>query len=86
MPSAHMMDSELRKNNNFREIKVNSKEELRNLPAGCIVVYEAGAAGYNAKHGHIEVTLGNGTAASDGITRNMRYSNQMSVFIPVENA
>lgn len=100
MPSAHMMDDAFRrdiasgKNRNFREIKVNSLQDLKNLPAGCIVVYEANAAWdngfkkghYNAKHGHIEVTLGNGTAASDGITRNMRYSDRMSVFVPVENA
>lgn len=100
MPSACLMDDALRrdiaigKNRNFREIKVNSLEELKSLPAGCIIVYEANAAWdngsrtghYNEKHGHIEVTLGDGTAASDGITRNMRYSTQMSVFVPVENA
>lgn len=92
MPSAHMMDDKLRedirtgKNTNFREIKVTSQEQLRSLPAGCIIVYEAGAAGYNSTHGHIEVSLGNGTAASDGITRNMRFTQNMSVFVPVENA
>lgn len=84
-PSAHMMDSLLAKNSNFKEITVSSKEELKNLPAGCIIVYEAGAAGYNRKHGHIEVSLGNGTNASDGITRNPRYApqGQMHVFVPV---
>ncbi|MCD8378624.1 MAG: hypothetical protein LUB59_07555 [Candidatus Gastranaerophilales bacterium] len=84
--SACLMDDELRNNKNFREVKITSQDQLKNLPAGCVVVYEAGAAGYNAKHGHIEVTLGDGTAASDGITRNMRYSGNMSVFVPVENA
>lgn len=84
--SAHMMDDKLRNNKNFKEVKVNSVEELRSLPAGCVVVYEAGAARYSSKHGHIEITLGNGTAASDGITRNMRYSENMSVFVPVESA
>lgn len=84
-PSAHMMDGLLTKNSNFKEITVSSKEELKNLPAGCIIVYEAGAAGYNRKHGHIEVTLGNGTNCSDGITRNPRYAppGQMHVFVPV---
>lgn len=84
--SAHMMDTELDNNPNFRRITVSSQEELRSLPAGCVVVYEAGAAGYNKTHGHIEVTLGDGTACSDGITRNMRYSDRMSVFVPVDNA
>lgn len=83
--SAHMMDTPLSKNSNFKEITVSSKEEIKNLPAGCIIVYEAGAAGYNRTHGHIEVTLGNGTNCSDGITRNPRYAagGQMHVFVPV---
>lgn len=82
--SAWMMADKLRGNKNYKEIKVHSKEELQSLPAGCIIVYGAGAAGYNAKHGHIEVTLGDGTAASDGITRNQRYTENMSVFVPVD--
>lgn len=82
--SAHLMDDKLRSNKNFKEVTINSQEDLKNLPAGCVVVYEAGAGGYNAKHGHIEVTLGDGTAGSDGITRNMRYAKNMSVFVPVE--
>lgn len=94
--SAHQMDTALDGNKNFKRIQVNSLAELKALPAGCIVVYEANASWnngfrtghYNAQHGHIEVTLGDGTAASDGITRNLRYADpsQMSVFIPVENA
>lgn len=71
-------------NKNFVEVKITSREQLRSLPAGCVVVYEKGAAGYNAKYGHVEVTRGNGTAVSDGVTRNMRYSENMSVFVPVE--
>lgn len=83
--SAHMMDTPLSKNSNYKEINVSSQDELKNLPAGCIIVYEAGAAGYNKTHGHIEVSLGNGTNASDGITRNPRYvaGNRMHVFVPV---
>ena len=78
------MDTVLDNNQNFRAIKVSSQEELRNLPAGCVVVYERGAAGYNKTYGHIEVTLGNGHAASDGVTRNMRYSDNMTVYVPVK--
>ena len=90
--SAHMMDDKLRNNKNFQEVKINSVEELKSLPAGCVIVYEAGALyegtnrRANDKHGHIEISLGNGTAASDGITRNMKFSKNMSVFVPVENA
>lgn len=84
--SAHMMDSLLSKNSNFKEITISSAEDLKKLPAGCILVYEAGAARYSAQHGHIEVTLGDGTAGSDGVTRNIRYTQNMHVFVPVENA
>ena len=83
--SAHMMDTELDKNKNFRKVSVSSAQELKELPAGCVLVYEAGAANYSSKHGHIEVTLGDGTACSDGITKNLRYSDRMSVFVPVED-
>ena len=69
---------------NFIEVKITSREQLRSLPSGCVVVYEKGAAGYNARYGHVEVTMGNGTAVSDGVTHNMRYSENMSVFVPVE--
>ena len=81
--SAYQMADKLAQNKNFKEIKVTSKEQLKSLPAGCIVVYAAGAANYNAKHGHIEVTFGDGTAGSDGQTRNMRYTEQMRVFVPI---
>lgn len=81
--SAWMMADKLRRNQNYKEVKINNVQELRSLPAGCIIVYAAGAAGYNAKHGHIEVSLGNGTCASDGITRNPRFTQNMSVFVPV---
>ena len=82
--SAADMDTKLENNANFREVKISSVDELKRLPAGCILVYERGAAGYNSKHGHIEVTFGDGTAGSDGRTRNIRYTENMSVFIPVK--
>ena len=84
--SAADMDSKLVNNQNFKEIKVSSAEDLKRLPAGCILVYEREAARYNAKHGHIEVTLGDGTAGSDGRTRNLRYTENMHVFVPVQQA
>ncbi|MBR1942612.1 hypothetical protein IJ843_02620 [bacterium] len=81
--SAYQMADQLAKNNNFKEIKVTSQQQLKSLPAGCVIVYAAGAARYNAKHGHIEVSLGDGTAGSDGQTRNMRFTDNMRVFVPV---
>ena len=84
--SAADMDTKLENNANFREVKVSSVEDLKRLPAGCILVYERGAAGYNSQHGHIEVTFGDGTAGSDGRTKNIRYSENMSVFIPVQQS
>ena len=81
--SAADMDTNLAKSGKFKELKVNSASDLKKLPAGCVLVYERGAAGYSSKHGHIEITLGNGTAASDGVTRNLRHSNNMHVFVPV---
>ena len=83
--SAYQMADNLDQNDNFQEITVSSADDLKKLPAGCVLVYDKGAAGYSAKHGHIEITLGDGTAASDGITRNLRYSKGLRVFVPIES-
>ncbi len=83
--SAYQMAAVLADNKNFQEVSANSVN-LKNLPAGCIVVYDRGAAGYNAQHGHIEVTLGDGTACSDGRTYNPRMTQNMRIFVPVEQA
>ena len=82
--SAYQMGGTLAKNKNFQEVSPNSVN-LKDLPAGCILVYDKGAAGYNSIHGHIEVTLGDGTACSDGRTRNVRRTNNMRIFVPTEN-
>ena len=82
--SAYQMGGTLAKNKNFQEVSPNSVN-LKNLPAGCILVYDKGAAGYSSIHGHIEVTLGDGTACSDGRTRNVRSTNNMRIFVPTEN-
>lgn len=77
--------SGLAQNKNFQEISANDVD-LKSLPAGCILVYDKGAAGYSSQYGHIEVTLGDGTACSDGRTRNLRKSNRMRIFVPVSQA
>ena len=83
--SAYQMAAVLADNKNFQEISPSSVD-LKNLPAGCIVVYDRGAAGYSSEDGHIEVTLGDGTACSDGRTYNIRNAQNMRIFVPVEQA
>ncbi len=70
----------LSRNKNFKEISAQNLN-LSSLPAGCVLVYDRGAAGYSGQYGHTEITLGNGTAASGGITHNIRQGAR--VFVPV---
>lgn len=79
---AYQCANVLRNNPNFKEVKVSGRE-LSQLPAGCIIVYDQGDAGYSPVYGHIEITLGDGRAASDFITNNIRPSDNAHVFIPV---
>jgi len=79
------MGSVLAKNKKFQEVSPSSVN-LKALPAGCVLVYARGAAGYSSKYGHIEVTLGDSRACSDGVTNNIRSTQGMRVFIPVERA
>jgi hypothetical protein len=78
---AYQMTDILRQNRNFKEIEV-AGSDLRSLPAGCIIVYPRGDAGYPRQYGHVEVTLGNGKAVSD-FENDIRPSNKDRVFIPV---
>lgn len=73
----------LKRNKNFKEISTNGVN-LSSLPAGCVLVYDKGVAGYSSKYGHIEITLGNGKAASDGVTNNIRQGAR--VFVPVSQS
>ena len=77
---AFQCDDILRKNPNFKEISTVGLD-LKTLPAGCVLVYERGVAGYSNKYGHIEITDGKGNAYSDGKTRNIGPG--AKVFIPV---
>ena len=79
---AYQMIDNLRNNSHFKEISI-TKDELKNLPAGCVLVYPKGSAGYSSEYGHIEITLGNGKAASDFINDNPKYASNMKVFAPV---
>ena len=70
----------LSRNPNFKEISTDNLN-LSLLPAGCILVYDRGVSGYSSNAGHVEVTLGNGQAVSDGVTNHIK--NGARVFIPV---
>ena len=77
---AYQMNNILKNNKNFREISTKGLD-LSKLPAGCILVYDRGVSNYSSEYGHTEITLGNGTAASGGITHNIRAGAR--VYIPV---
>ena len=77
----YQMASILRRNKNFKEISPVGVN-VKSLPAGCILVYGKGVAGYSSKYGHTEITTGDGRCVSDGITRNPR-NNPTAIFVPV---
>jgi hypothetical protein len=80
LPSAYMYAQRLAGDSRFREIKNVSDAQLRKLPPGAIVVFEAYAGG-RTRHGHIFVTLGNGLEASDHIQRIGAHGTQR-VYVP----
>ena len=75
------MVSIMRRNKNFKEINPNGVD-LKKLPAGCVLVYGKGVAGYSKKYGHTEITTGNGKAVSDGVTQNL-HRKPTAIFMPV---
>lgn len=76
----YQMASIMRRNKNFKEVSPTAYD-VKSLPAGCILVFDRGAQGYNKKYGHVEITTGDGRAVSDGITRNLKQPT--AVFVPV---
>ena len=80
--SAYMAADQLAKNGNFKEVSGVSDADLRNLPAGCIVVWDRGNG---QEHGHICVSLGDGREASDVIRpMTQGYGTSFRVFQPVK--
>jgi len=70
---------------NFSEIKVE-KGDLKNLPAGCVIVWDRNYVGTKPSdlHGHITVTLGNGKGACDRIEEKLfMLGTKHRVFVPV---
>ena len=78
---AYKWEDILRRNPNFKEVKISGKD-FKKLPAGCIIVYPKGDAGYSSQYGHIEISLGNGKAVSDFVN-NIKASDNATVFIPI---
>lgn len=68
-------------NQKFKKIS-SSNVDVTKLPAGCVLVYDKGVAGYSNEYGHIEVTLGDDRAGSDGITKNIKQ-NPTAIYVPV---
>ncbi len=80
--SAYMAADQLAKRNDLVEVSVK-KEDLKDLPAGAIVVWDRGDT-EKTKHGHISISLGDGRESSDHI--NGQYKNcgngTFRVFLP----
>lgn len=78
--SAYMAADMLANHKNFQEIQGVSKDQLRDLPAGCIIVWDKS---FWHKHGHIGVTLGDGREASDKVRDKVVLLNsEYRVFVP----
>lgn len=77
--SAYMAADQLAKHEGFKEVKI-SASDLKNLPAGAIVVWDRTAG---KPHGHVSIALGGGKEASDHIQSQItNYGSQHRVFLP----
>lgn len=83
--SAYQLANVYRNSSAFKEVKV-SKNELKDLPAGCIIVWQRGNGFGNAfaNHGHVVITQGNNKATSDYNQEIKDYGTEFSVFVPVK--
>jgi hypothetical protein len=80
--SAYMAAEQLAGHGRVREIKLAASADLKNLPAGAIVVWDRNE---DHQHGHISVALGNGLEASDVIRAQITdYGSRFRVFMPLD--
>jgi len=70
------------RNPNFKEVKVKGSE-LSKLPAGCILAYNKGDAGYSPLYGHVEIKGQGNQAISFFTNNNIKQSDNVRVFVPV---
>ncbi len=80
--NADDMPEILRRNSNFKEVKVKGTD-LAKLPAGCVIAYDRGAAGYSSRYGHVEIKGDGNQAISFFVNNNIKPSDNVSVFVPV---
>ena len=80
--AACQADGVLSHHPNFAKVTV-SKDELKNLPAGCVIAWQA-SSGH--PYGHIAVTLGSGKEASDHVQNLSVRDAKFSVFVPKKAA
>ena len=67
----------------FKKVDVK-RDDLKNLPAGCIVVWQRGGPTKGGqKSGHIAITLGGGKEASDHVQKQVVRNCSYSVYYPV---
>ena len=83
-PSAYQLVAKYDKCPNLKKVNV-SKEDLKKLPAGCIIVWKNTGVkdGSFGEHGHVLVTLGNGKEASDHIQEMKIHKTDYAVYVPV---
>lgn len=82
--SAYQEADVLAHHKNFREVSV-SRSDLKNLPAGCIIVWNktGDLSRMSGKDGHVTVTLGDGKEASDNVRDMLILNSAFRVFVPV---
>lgn len=78
--SAYMALDNFQNNKRFQEIKV-SKDQLKSLPAGAVVIWDKGPG---LPHGHISVSLGDGREASSTVRNQLNLKTNFHVFVPKE--
>jgi hypothetical protein len=86
---AFELKEQLDRDKRFRRVEV-SDAEMRSLPPGAITVHDRNlanlGAGKGAKYGHVEISLGNGQAASDYVGKQMEHhyaGGKRFVYIPI---
>lgn len=82
---AYQMTDILDNNPNFTRVPDEKLAEIdvKKLPPGCVIVFNRGSQNYSKSYGHVEITLGDGRAVSDGVTNNLRQPD--AVFYPTTN-
>ncbi|MBR1753932.1 hypothetical protein IJ732_03770 [bacterium] len=82
--SAYMLTKKYEETGSFMKLDIQNYEDLKDLPPGCIIVWEKGP-GFGsafAQHGHVAVTQGDGKATSDYNQMIKDYGTKFSVFVP----